>query len=82
MVRIHYLFYYFSVLEHPDKNEKMHFEILMYIFLAYIVLMSPHVLLPRWGLMASCPRIFYILPISAVKKFTFFCFATFFLIWT
>ena len=44
----------------------MHFEILMYIFLAYIVLMLPHVLLPRWGLVASCPRIFCLLPLSAI----------------
>ena len=72
MVRIHYLFLLFSVSEHPDKNQKMHFEILMYIFLAYIVLMLPHVLLPRWGLMASCPRIFCLLPISAIIFFIIF----------
>ena len=42
-------------------------------------------LLPRWGLMASCPRIFCLMPISAIKKFNlskslhFFVFQLFFL---
>ena len=88
----YYFFYYFLLctdLEHPDKNCVLKFWYISYwrywtisSSLSYCDTL-PVGLLPRWGLMASCPRIFCLMPISAVKKFIYiFLFCNFFLIWT
>ena len=70
MVSIYFFFFYYFCCVGTSR-QKSCFEILMYVFLAYIVLTLPVGLLPRWGLMASCPRIFCLLPISAIKKFIY-----------
>ena len=70
MVSIFFYYYYYFCCVRTSR-QKSRFEILMYIFLAYIVLTLPVGMLPRSGLMASYPRNFCLLPISAIKKFIY-----------